>query len=84
MPLAVLVVFIISPTEFPDKFGEHTEKTCNKSQNKGRFTMYKELAPPPSFPKNNASGAKRNVRIAGLEMKPKENLTLIVLMWRIG
>ena len=50
MPLAVLVVFIISPTEFPDKFGEHTEKTCNKSQNKGRFTMYKELAPPPLIP----------------------------------
>lgn len=47
MPLTVLGVFIISPTEFPVKFGEHIEKKCNKSQNKERFKMYKEFALPP-------------------------------------
>jgi len=46
----VLVMFIIWPTEYPVRFGEHMEKTCNKSQNKERFTMYKEFATPPPPP----------------------------------
>jgi len=57
------------------------EKTCNKSQNKERFKMYKEFAPPPPFPKNNFSATKWNVRISSalvsqnsrLEKRPKEN-----------
>jgi hypothetical protein len=81
MPLTMLVVFIISPTERPFKFGEHMEKMCNKSQNKECFTMNKEFAHLPPFLKNNTSAPKRNVRISsalvsqnvGLGMKPNEN-----------
>jgi predicted glycosyltransferase len=64
MPLTVLVVFIISPTECPVKFGEHMEKMCNKSQNKESLGALKR-----NVRISNAL-VSQNV---GLEVKPIEN-----------